>query len=690
MIRKLKNILNKENVGGVPNASDIHSTDMQAHFGTTGTNFKSSGDADPINSSPVNFIKRKIKSSKSWVKIPNKQSAAKLLFNQNDSIYATVTSPELANQEFEQFTREQFNTYTQNGTSFDYGFESRAPSMNLNSPVPSSIMDQNTNARLQKHSTLDTRGGFARSSLRNFSTTNSCFSSNCTSNSIDYNNPHRTANDGENFAYFKIMQRLRKCSQTSPANVPLICHRAFKYNTPKWQYLIQQFHLMQRNDIRLLDLNQGVPVNALFYIPDFDLICVRTADEFEGCIPRDDLKPVLSSGFGFSNHNNVTSRTNTDATSCRADDCKSEDDSIKYHSLSIGTDYENLRIEDGENPYSAIPVDVASQSSSQQPNYDYYVKQQNVGNATRDTRDSGHSSDSENMTQYQNNDYETASDVNCGPTMTNSCLENMQSRSRMPISLGSEHLNLTVMNNAGNVNQMAADKNLEDLRNQATSSFVNRTYKSPAMMSFQMPQLSAKSNVFERSKVRRSLDSNLLLASQKPALFQTVDIDIDETKATSSYTRTLSLFKNKEAERQQQENPANQPYPDLDVNRIEQDSIDDDGNYIVPENVIKKVKKIWTVVAEHKAKASQEISVTPGTLVLVIRQYMSWLYVKMVENDYLNSDPNGSQMYGFIPRSCAVDMEAIVIGKDSSNKAVGSGDFSAKMKNPRRSQITAL
>lgn len=219
---------------------------------------------------------------------------------------------------------------------------------------------------------------------------------------------------------------------------------------------------MQRTDIILLDLNEGVPVNALFYIPDFDLICVRTSDEFEGCIPRDDLKPVLSSGFG-SNHNQ-----NNNTTSCMTD-CKSEDGSIKYHSLSIGTEYENLRSEDGENPYAAIPVDIASQSSgSQQPNYDYYAKQQNSGNGTRDTRDSGHGSDSENMTQFQtNNDYETTDDiVNCATkttttTETASCLENMQSRSRMPISLGSESLNLTVMHN-----KMATNKNVRAILSQ--------------------------------------------------------------------------------------------------------------------------------------------------------------------------------------------------------------------------------
>ena len=53
MIRKLKNILNKENVGNGPNSlCDVHS--MESHVGT---NFRSV-DAEPSSSSPVSFIKR--------------------------------------------------------------------------------------------------------------------------------------------------------------------------------------------------------------------------------------------------------------------------------------------------------------------------------------------------------------------------------------------------------------------------------------------------------------------------------------------------------------------------------------------------------------------------------------------------------------------------------------------------------
>ena len=221
------------------------------------------------------------------------------------------------------------------------------------------------------------------------------------------------------------------------------------------------------------------------------------------------------------------------------------------------------------------------------------------------------------------------------------------------------------------------------MRNQISTSFVNRTYRSPAHLNehhvqFPIPQLPISDMPkFERTKVRRSLDSNLILGSQRPS-FQSVDIDIDET--STNYNRTLSLFKKKE--NLQQARYDNQPYPDLDVNKIELDSMNE--NYIVPETVIKKVKRIWTVIAEHRAKASQEVSVTPGMLVLVIRQYKSWLYIKLVENEYLNSEPNSAQMYGFIPRSCAVDLQEIITKNCNDNGLTG------KPKHPRRSQITAL
>lgn len=164
----------------------------------------------------------------------------------------------------------------------------------------------------------------------------------------------------------------------------------------------------------------------------------------------------------------------------------------------------------------------------------------------------------------------------------------------------------------------------------------------------------------------------MILASKKPA-FQTIDIDIDDTKP--NYNQTLNLFKKKEIFFQQQEQQ--KPYPDLDVNKIELDSINEKSN--VPENVLNKVKKLWTVINAHEAKTSQEVSVSPGMLVLVIRQYDNSLYVKLVE-----SELNGAQLYGYIPRNCAIDLQEVI------QKTKFSGVSYTKLSKPRRSQITAL
>ena len=88
--------------------------------------------------------------------------------------------------------------------------------------------------------------------------------------------------------------RLKKCSIISPGNIPILCIRSFKSNSPRWLHLVQQFSAMQCTDMMLMDLNRGVPVIALFYVTDLDLIYVRSADDFEGYVPRDNLKPILN------------------------------------------------------------------------------------------------------------------------------------------------------------------------------------------------------------------------------------------------------------------------------------------------------------------------------------------------------------------------------------------------------------
>ncbi len=177
--------------------------------------------------------------------------------------------------------------------------------------------------------------------------------------------------------------------------------------------------------LRLLELSAGMPVNALFYSQDYDLIYARTADEREGYVPRDHCKPVVmllevEEGAKSSDFN--------------------DDDSIKYHSLSSNTDYENLETDSnsgnavgggGEvNPYAAIVgCGVASSDFSFCP----------VRVVDSDTRDSGYRSDMEAASAV--NDYEVAGG---DEGVVASDLERMQSRSRVPISI-SNSSDLTVM-----------------------------------------------------------------------------------------------------------------------------------------------------------------------------------------------------------------------------------------------------
>lgn len=645
MIRKLKNYLHKDN-------ASLQSYDLNS-LEPTESNFQRHNEAE-VSSSPVSFIKRKIRSSKSWVKMPK----APRIFRENESIYATV-SPELASQEFEQFTR-NFNTNTV--SSIDYGFGSQAPSLNLHSPMPSSIVKIEEN-RLQKHSTLDNKNT-KRNFQRNYS--NSC----CGESS------HYKINDRENFFYFKVIQRLKKSSIMIPANIPVLCVRSFKSNTPRWNHVIQQFNLMHKNDVKLIEINRGVPVNAQFYQSDLDLIYVRTADEIEGYVPRDHCKPVMSSEVKNDQSNqsknqstNCSSYTTTDTNETND---RNTDNSIKYHSLSLSTEYENINLDDGENPYSNIVNNTDSESSIQEKancRFESYCNNQdNVKSAqptTWLTRDSGYRSDVENGAHLSNqlvNDYDMNGDCVMGEIKEENidkCLANLQSRSRVPISIRS-NLNLTVMHDQDN-----------NKPEPTVTFFNNPSYNSPAYQ----PSIQSPTNFkpFERNKIRRSLDSNMILGSKKPT-FHTVDIEIDDT--APNYNQTLNLFKKREILSQLQQQ--NKPYPDLDVNKIELDSINEKSD--VPENVINKVKKLWTVINSHEAKTGQEVSVRPGMLVLVIRQYENSLYVKLVE-----TEPNGAQLYGYIPRNCAIDLQEVIQKTKSTDVSCNN-----KVPKPRRSQITAL
>ena len=211
--------------------------------------------------------------------------------------------------------------------------------------------------------------------------------------------------------------------------------------------------------------------------------------------------------------------------------------------------------------------------------------------------------------------------------------------------------------------------------------FNNMTYKSPASASSShrhstrhIPSnLTFKNNQFERNKTRRSLDSNLTSTNYNTNKFHAVDIDINEE--TPSYFKTLDLFKKKEM----------QPFPDLDVNKIELDSIREAQEGVDTQSFKRNgstVKKLWTVILKHEAKTPQEINVKPGMTVFVIRQYKSWLYIKLFAVELFNGN---QQQYGYIPKHCAVDMQDI-IQKSSQNEVA---NLRAQFKS-RKSQITAL
>ena len=212
--------------------------------------------------------------------------------------------------------------------------------------------------------------------------------------------------------------------------------------------------------------------------------------------------------------------------------------------------------------------------------------------------------------------------------------------------------------------------------------FNNMTYKSPASASSShrhstrqiSSNLTFKNNQFERNKIRRSLDSNLTSNNYNTNKFHAVDIDLNEE--APNYFKTLDLFKKKES----------QPlFPDLDVNKIELDSIREAREGVDTQSFKRNgstVKKLWTVILKHEAKTPQEISVKPGMTVFVIRQYKSWLYIKLFEIEFFKSN---QQQYGYIPRSCAVDMQDI-IQKSSQNEVVNL----RTQFNNRKSQITAL
>lgn len=458
----------------------------------------------------------------------------------------------------------------------------------------------------------------------------------------------------------KIFDRLSKSSIENPANIPILCTDSFNTNDPKWIQLTSKFNLCGLN-VRLIELQKGVPVNAIFYLSNLDLIYVKTADDLEGYVPRNCCRPIISSNdfsmrknqpsakplVGFRPVKSISSDTDTLNTNSNnySDEKSAANDSIKYHSLSIESEYDDL----------VEPIDEPKSKSKSNNNYlaGYDHSQFSVLNPDYSLckyRDSGYRSEIENnMTNFSAN-FKILDDSQEKLDKSSKCLLSMQSRSRLPISIRS-NLNLTLMD------ENELPESHDSFSNVACKgSFYNNNN---LRMSARQPRY--KKNEFKRNNIRRSLDSYLTGNPNDPSRIQSfyavsIDLDDNKEKLNNLNINTSDLMY----------------YPDLDLNKIELDSLND---------LDREHEKIWTIILKHEARNFQEVSVSPGMLVSVIRDFNDMLYVKLL--GYENSSLNLSQQYGIIPKSCAVDLQEIIY---TSNR-----NLNARFEqNRRKSQITAL
>lgn len=162
----------------------------------------------------------------------------------------------------------------------------------------------------------------------------------------------------ESLRYFKIVQKLTQSSLKQPANLPILCTKLFNTLDTNWNFLASQLVLKQ-SEHKLIALNQGEPVNAMFYSSDLDLIYVRTADDLEGFVPRTYCKLL----FQNENHNHHHLNEYLQPVMAGSErNCGANDpnESIKYHSLSA-SEYDDLN---EEHVYSNIVSDLNPRASS--------------------------------------------------------------------------------------------------------------------------------------------------------------------------------------------------------------------------------------------------------------------------------------------------------------------------------------
>jgi hypothetical protein len=519
-------------------------------------------------------------------------------------------------------------------------------------------------------------------------------------------------------------------------------------------------------------------VNALFFLSNLDLIYVKTAYDVEGYVPRQCCQPLgcpKTVHYSSSSSNNVSSsssstksklptmistlntnnqrlsyasaneflfnpiRPNVILQNYTYSSVGNEEnatagekgapsgihnDSIKYHSMwTESENYENLAGDENGRE---------SSSSTTNGNSLEYIKY---------TRDSGYKSELDNQTQstyyklmpddlakdpdqdlddlvsleddkemppeqkQQQNKISNAQEIKAAELKeaTDKCLSNMQSRSRLPISIRS-NLNLTLIDDP------------------APPRFP------PLAAHFMANEDNSIANEFKRNNTRRSLDSSLASgAYSKSAALYTVSIDLEENYLSAkSNNEILSpvVVENSDPASSSLDNL----YPDLDVNKIELDSLRDmpessehvrtsrlgqnnnnNNNKLVHQsdsiNSEMDEKNIWTVVLRHDARNFQELTVYPGMFVYLLKQFDHLIYVKLISSTtgYANNNGNGheqrdQQQYGLIPKSCVINLHDFI---ERSNQAVAPQECQMNFdlycptgnnnnNKRRKSQITAL
>ena len=511
--------------------------------------------------------------------------------------------------------------------------------------------------------------------------------------------------------YARILSKLSSASVDEAAHIPLLCVCTFNLSERKWLKLIERLSALGIN-VRLIEIVKGVPINALFYLSNLDLIYVRTAEELEGYVPKDCCKPISCGALSVtnsscSNNANLTTNCNSNTNMAKSANYieslsefnfkpiqdvapimdtyrQPEHDSIKYHSLS-SSEYDDLI--EAAAASSATPASCCSNNNGQKG------EENNRGPQFGKMRDSGYKSELE--AQPLNNKFSDENDyfclnVNCAAKPTSQSLLKMQSRSRLPISVGS-NLNLTLMDHQTDCSLFTASKS-------SHFCFPNSTYKAQSPSSLlhvssrtannnknnnnsgggrrHTPDFSNKKYEFERAKnSRRSLDSSLAQHSNR---FFAVPIDLnlnDQQEQQHFHHQAL---------------PQNEfkLFSDLDLKRIELDSLlnDDTQQQHQTLNSEEGGNKLWTVILRHEARNFQEISVLPGMLVSIIKTFNELIYVRLV--GFENSGLGLSQQYGILPKNCVADLNEVLILNRNSADAQFRTEVSKSQRKPQ--QITAL